>query len=105
MSPAWARSFVHGWAEGWSTSWSPRSSAAFIRCTRTTWNSIVRHLGSGRPSNDRDRRPRQCGEREALGLAARLGERIDDLRRLPGTVIVAAPGLIGPPAPGRWIVL
>jgi oxygen-dependent protoporphyrinogen oxidase len=48
---------------------------------------------------------RLAAELEALGAAVRLGERVDDLGRLPGTVIAAAPGLIGPAAPGRRVVL
>jgi len=40
-----------------------------------------------------------------LGGGIRLGTRIDDISALPGTVIIAAPGLGAPPAAGRRIDL
>ncbi len=40
-----------------------------------------------------------------LGVTVRLGARVDDLARLPGVVVVAAPGLLGPEPLGRRVVL
>jgi len=44
-------------------------------------------------------------EIDRLGVDVRLGQRVDDLTGLAGTVVVAAPGVAAPAAPGRRIVL